>query len=811
MPLFNRGNIIRSNLLLSSILILIISSCTTVRKYQKDKAFVYKNNIILNINGVSPDDKTIIKSRLNTQLDDSSKVRTKDVAFIFHYIDRPPAFDTIAARRSADNMQSSMVNIGFYNARTNYKFTVDSLKSKHQIRVSTDYIVDAGNRTLIDTFAYLLSKLELQQLALDTKNKSPLQKGVPITKAAVSAEENRLVDLFRNNGYYKFTTEQLRATADTSIEALTTVSSDPFEALRLLQEANLRRNKPTIKIGMQLYSEQDSSRLNKYHIGNIFILPDYVPGDNYQDSNLLTHQLKNYTIRYHKKLFLNNVLLRPMMISKGDVYKQDDYFNTLNNYYKLGVWENPSIDIVERKDSNILDVLVKLIPIKKYAVEGSIEVSYSANSNISSSISPTNSSNLLGLSGNLSLVNRNVAKQAIHMTNSIRAGVEFNTSKGSNNGSLLSSNLLSYSNNILIPKFVTPFPKLNKKKYLVNQTFVNTNISLIRRIDYFDQQIFNTAYGINLSKRQNRNWTISLNIDYRRIFNRTPRFNNTLDSLPFLRYSFNTALTSGPILRYVTTYTNPKHPLRSNIFKGNLEASGLMSGTIKKLSKNVDPGSFLSKYLKEFIKVDGEFTHTINHPKSALVYRSFIGIGIPLSKSDTTLPFFKQYFGGGPNSMRGWPVRGVGVGGQPLAPYGSTLFNDRTGDIQLEGNAEYRFTVAPLFSNAVTFKMALFADVGNIWNTKYTKTNGTEDSTQFHFKDLYKQLAVSSGVGFRFDFNYFLIRLDLGLRFKRPDIAANDGWQLPNVTFANLFGKSDENKKWRYENYNATIGIDYPF
>ena len=161
--------------------------------------------------------------------------------------------------------------------------------------------------------------------------------------------------------------------------------------------------------------------------------------------------------------------------------------------------------------------------------------------------------------------------------------------------------------------------------------------------------------------------------------------------------------------------------------------------------------------------------------------------------------------------MRGWPVRGVGVGGQPLAPYGSTLFNDRTGDIQLEGNAEYRFTVAPLFSNAITFKMALFADIGNIWNFKYTKTDGTKDSTQFNFKDLYKQLAVSSGVGFRFDFNYFLIRLDLGLRFKRPDISANDGWQIPDVTLGNLFGKSDANKKWRYENYNATIGIDYPF
>ncbi len=793
------------------IAILFFSSCTIVRKYQKNKAFVYKNNIYLNIENVTPDEKVIIKSRLSTQLDDSSKVKIKDVAFILHYIDRPPAFDTVAARRSADNMQTSMVNLGFYSAQTNYKYTVDSLKSKHQYRVTTNYQVDAGKRTLIDTFAYLFYKPELQQLALDTKNQSPLQKGAPITKIAVSTEENRLVDLFRNHGYYKFTTEELRATADTTIEALTTVSEDPFEALRLLEEANLRRNKPTIKIGMQLYAVSDSSRLNKYYINNIYILPDYIPGDNYLDTTLTTLKIRDYTIRYHNKLFRSNVLLRPMTIKKGDVYKQEDYFNTLNSYYKLGVWENPAIDIIEKRDSNLLDLVVKLIPAKKYGIEGSVEVSYSANSNTSNAISATNSSNLLGLSGTISLVNRNVAKQAVQMTNSFRAGVEFNTSRGSSNGSLLSSSELSYSNSILVPKFVTPFPKLNRKKYLVNQTFLNTNISLIKRIDYFDQQIFNTTYGINLSKRPNKTWTFSLNIDYRRLYNRTDRFDSTLITYPFLRYSFNTALTTGPIIRYVTSHTNLKHPMRTNTFKANLEASGLMFGTIKKLSQNTDPGSFLSKYMKEFIKIDGEYTYTISHPKSAIVFRTFVGVGVPLSKTDTTLPFFKQYYGGGPNSMRGWPVRGVGVGGQLLAPYGSTLFNDRTGDIQLEGNAEYRFTVAPLFSNAVTFKMALFTDIGNIWNFKYTKTNGSIDSTQFHFKDLYKQLAVSSGVGFRFDFNYFLIRLDLGFRFKRPDISANDGWQFPNITLANIFGQQAENKRWRYENYNATIGIDYPF
>jgi outer membrane protein insertion porin family len=93
---------------------------------------------------------------------------------------------------------------------------------------------------------------------------------------------------------------------------------------------------------------------------------------------------------------------------------------------------------------------------------------------------------------------------------------------------------------------------------------------------------------------------------------------------------------------------------------------------------------------------------------------------------------------------------------------------------------------------------------------------------------LYKQLAVAAGTGFRLDFNYFLIRFDLGFRLKRPDVLKNDGWQFPEISFNNLFRRGklvpntttpdpndqvndDRYKKWRYENFNFTIGISYPF
>ena len=108
-------------------------------------------------------------------------------------------------------------------------------------------------------------------------------------------------------------------------------------------------------------------------------------------------------------------------------------------------------------------------------------------------------------------------------------------------------------------------------------------------------------------------------------------------------------------------------------------------------------------------------------------------------------------------------------------------------------------------------KKALFTDIGNIWNFKNTRPDGMPDTTQFKFKNLYQQLGVSSGVGFRFDFNYFLIRFDVAFRFKRPDVLADDGWQIPDISFKNLFSSDYDNRLWRYENFNATIGIGYAF
>ena len=815
------------------LLVLMLSSCIIPRKYQKGRPFVTRNRIEVTGGKFTKDERTALKQRLGAQLDDSSMVREVTKFFFFHYFTHPAAYDSASAGQSARNMQASMLHLGYYKAKAIFK--ADTLFSSRPPHVEVTYSVETEKPTLIDTVSYFMQKQDIQQLTLQNLDKSLLIRGTPVTKSAIQAEVSRLVDLYRNNGYYKISSQELRVRGDTTTAALTTITDDIFERLRLLAEAQKAKDSPTIKLAVVLLSPTDSSKTRKYYINNIYVLPDYQPGDVLNDPKLLTLRVKRkncdtcepaFTLEYHKKLFRTGFLARNLLMKRGDIYRQDDYYKTLTSFTKAGVWQSVNIQVVEiRSQPDKIDLIVQLIPAKRYGFEAALEASYSANSNTNNA-TVANAGNLLGISGNLSILNRNVNKEAIKMTNALRAGVELNLKADSNNvRNLINSNELSFSNSIIIPRFTWPFNRVDRKQFLASETFINTNLSYIKRIKLFDLQSVNFAIGFDWVKsakrpeRPNRQWVWKpVNFEFNNLFNRTALFDSTLKANPFLRYSFNSALVAGfglGSLGYSTTYVNPKKSNHLHTIKLNLEESGLVLGRV----------GLLKNYLRQFIKTSVEYTFSVSKPKSAIVTRFFAGVGIPFKK-DTTLPFFKQYFGGGSNSMRGWPVRGIGRGSQPLSPFGSNSFNDRTGDIQLEGNFEYRYDIAQLIPNSLVLKGALFLDAGNVWNLRNSKPGGGPDSAQFMFKNLYKELGIDVGTGFRLDFNYFILRFDLGFRVKRPDISTDYGWQLPDINFNNLFkrgevvpdpanpGKTkndDRYRKWRYENFNFTIGISYPF
>jgi outer membrane protein assembly factor BamA len=189
----------------------------------------------------------------------------------------------------------------------------------------------------------------------------------------------------------------------------------------------------------------------------------------------------------------------------------------------------------------------------------------------------------------------------------------------------------------------------------------------------------------------------------------------------------------------------------------------------------------------QFIRTDVDLRyHRIINDVSSIVYRGFFGIGIPY-KNSVAMPFEKQYFEGGANGIRGWQVRTLGPGSY-IPP--STTYTNQTADIKLEANVEYRFKLFWILEGAV------FVDAGNIWAIKDDKDR---PGAQFKLNKFYKDMALGSGFGLRYDLKFVLLRTDLGLKLRDPSYQDSSSW---------LWNRP---KSLTTKNLALVISIGYPF
>jgi outer membrane protein assembly factor BamA len=204
--------------------------------------------------------------------------------------------------------------------------------------------------------------------------------------------------------------------------------------------------------------------------------------------------------------------------------------------------------------------------------------------------------------------------------------------------------------------------------------------------------------------------------------------------------------------------------------------------------------------LYRFVKLDVEFARLIRFPKASIAMRGFVGAGYEFDftrdpEKRNNLPFFKEYFSGGPNSMRAWALRRLGPGSSIKSFTGPGSTPDRYGDVQLEFNAEYRHPLFTPFGQKVNF--ALFTDMGNVW---FLKGEGHAPEEVFNFSRLGKDLAIGMGGGLRVDLNFFVIRFDYSYKVKDPS-PTPDNASLQNKWFAYRF----------FEGGQFQLGIGYPF
>jgi len=769
----------------------VVPGCITPRKYQPGKPFVFSTNI--NIQGnLRPGDKADLKTRLENQLDDSLKTQVVTTFPGFKRLSKPAAYDTVAVARSIGFMKSLLYSLGYYKAT----ITSDTSRAQSQLLkiinlkkgekpIRVQFTVTPGKSYKFDSIAYNLEDSALQQLTLSRRNNALIKKGDPYSVENISAEMDRLVDIFRNNGYYKFSKEDLLAERDTVFAKLIDPSLDPFERLQLLEEAQRRQQTPTMDIVLKLKHPELTSHFQKYYIRNVAVYPDL---DLVEDStqtikdSVTINKLSIYN-KYNKfkpKFIAGRVALLP-----GEMFRQRNSIKTYNNFTQLNAWTQVSVEIKEAPDSlPLLDVIIKMYPTKKQDINLTLDASYNTGDVLATG-------NLFGVGVNLGLNNRNVGKQAIQSSSNVRTGVEL----GKDFIQTFQTNL---SHTISFPKLILPFKFIRTDSLLSQRTLLNFNAGYTDRRDFYELRSLNASWGWEISKRGKRRrtthtWFYSpLNVEYVQL-NPRQKLQDLLNNVPNLAYSFNTGLVISQVVNYNfgQTKTNPQtKTVTRNLVKASLEESGGLFGLIDKLDQKGN--------LFRYVKIDGDYRHFLDHPKSTWAFRLYAGIGIPYGKDiagnrEQQLPFFKSFYAGGPYSMRAWQVRQLGVGSSIKLDTINGTGIDRFGDIQLEGNIEYRFDVGSIFGFKI--KSALFTDIGNIWY-RNNLNDPQLDSAVFKFSRLYQDIAVAAGTSLRVDFGFFLVRFDWAYKIKNPIYAnKNDGW------FQNL-----QLKRGQFQ-----LGVGYPF
>ncbi|HET9278373.1 MAG TPA: hypothetical protein VFN95_09295, partial [Flavitalea sp.] len=622
-----------------SLLLIIAASCTAPKKYQKFRPFVYKTNIAIQ-DDLPVSRKAELKAGLQNQLDDSLKVRTVlaiGIAppFFYNRLSRPPVFDTINVDRSKTFMSALLNANGYLNPVITDTFKIDTVRD--QYRVTVDFFVTPGKVFRLDSIGYDLETDELQQLALQNQNKTLLKKGDPYSLQKISGELDRLLGIFRDNGYYKISKEDIFAERDTVVAALIDPTIDLFEQARLLEELRRRRENPTMTVVIKQRTGRDTTFLNKFRIGKVDVYPDMSILDDTTASSKDSTVVNGISFFYASRQFKLPFVARNIMLRPGDIYKQSNYFKTINTFTNLGAWQQVDIDLFERSDSiSLLDARIRLYPAKKQ----SLNIDFETSRNVSDALT---TGSLFGLGFVVGVRNRNAYRESIQNTTNVRLGVELGKSEFQTVQTIL-------SHNVSIPRILKPFRFRNVED---PKTLVNINASYTKRRVLYEVRSANASLGYSWTKRNQTFQWFPMNVELTDVI-KTDSFLTLEKKVPSLKQSFN----SGLIISTFFVYNKQKiTERRSTFYRARVESSGLAFGFIKSLE---------TANLRRFIKGDLEYKHYIRQPKSEWAFRSFAGYGYVYGKTgnepEYNLPFFKAFFAGGPYSMRAWPVRRLGPG-----------------------------------------------------------------------------------------------------------------------------------------------------
>lgn len=638
----------------------------------------------------------------------------------------PVVYQPSQVEASVENINRHLEYLGYYGSDVRSEVRVNGK------RVTVTYSVTLGRRYRIGNVSFAVPDGEFKEdFYADTAAVS-IRPGDFLSEDALEKETERAASMFRRKGYFGFTKNYF------SFEADTLARRDTADLLMTVKEYT--RNQ----------TAEYARPHRKYFFGDVSISYDN-------------------DLKFNDRVLKNICTIRP-----GAMYDEREVNTTYSRLSALRLFSGVNVSLNPR-DSGIVDCDISLTKSRMQGFKVNLEGS-------------TNSTGLIGISPQVSYYHKNIFHGGQWLNLGFLGNFQFKYDDRS-----VKSNEFGVSAGLSFPEFLG-LPNSIFHGPSVPRTEINASYNYQNRPEY-TRNMISTSYGYSGSLRNGKFFYQFYPIQAKivRLTNLDPNFYTTLSGNPFMRDAYQNHFDVGSgLVAYYTTSTALVPKETYEYARLQLDASGNVLSLFNKAMKSDEYGSRLiwntpySQYIRTELTLGKTFVFGKNGGQ-ALAIRLLGGVGYAYGNS-STIPFEKQFYSGGANSMRGWQARSLGPGNSKADT--TFVIPSQTGDVKLEANLEYRF---PMFWKLCG---AVFTDVGNIWTLK--ETDGDKSShTHFTLKNLAGSLAADWGLGLRVDLNFLILRIDMGMKLYDPS-QDTDRWRTPS--------------QWlKKDGYSLHFGVGYPF
>lgn len=640
----------------------------------------------------------------------------------------PVLISDINPELRAQNIENDLFDQGYFQARA---WSVLDTSSRNSRKAMVEYFVEVGpsySYKEIDIDPVLESMDTLLNL---TDFSSQIKSGDQFDVKKLGEARSGISRQFQNLGYFYFNNDFIQLDADTS----------------------LGNN----QLNLQLSRQQNlpEAALSKYRIDSIHVFLSKSSDSTVSIFDPLSYE--DISIYSSGDYLKPEVIRDAIYFQAGDLYTFSSYQLSMARLNRLGVFSFVKINYElsgEDSLSNRLNVRIDLV------LADQINLNYESDLVVKST-------GFVGPGVKVGVSNSNTFKGAEKFQVDLKGAIEWQW--GSKDESQLGTFSYEFGINsaLTFPKLILP-KKFEGTKSLMNQeTSIQLNFDILNRVQYYSMFSAMTSYMYSWGKRETVKHSFTpLYLNSVSLLETTPAFDSVIDENIYIRKSFEEQFIFG--MKYHFSFDNTfRQQLHNIYFQAGVSTAGNLLDLFARIGEDEAerPYEILNTVYSQHVKFISDFRYYLNGYNKTLATRFYAGVGMPYSNS-TVLPYVEQFFSGGAYSIRGFSARTVGPGSY-YEEDSDNVYIDQSGDVKLEANLEFRFGLSRIT------KGALFMDMGNIW---LINEDENRPGSKFDFSRFYNQLAVGAGIGLRFDFNFFVLRTDLGFPLRTPYLQNDTNW-----------------------------------